>query len=89
MIVLSSQEVSDFLREGPARVTDLHGNDLQVVLGIGTIAAPLIVLGALWTQTFALRVAIAAVALAGGDANRGRPRRRSGAARPAGACGAL
>ena len=36
-IVLGSQEVTDFLREGPVRVTSLEGDRLQIVLGLGTL----------------------------------------------------
>ena len=50
LIVLSSQEAADFLREGPARLTGLEGSTLRVVLGVGTLVATVLAVVALWPR---------------------------------------
>ncbi len=50
LIVLSSQEAADFLREGPARLTGLEGSTLRVVLGVGTLVATVLAVLALWPR---------------------------------------
>ncbi len=66
IIVLSSQVVTDFLREGPIRVTSIEGDALRVLLGVGALAATAIAVAALWPRPHVLRLALAALALAGG-----------------------
>ena len=65
-IVLGSQEVTDFLREGPVRVTSLEGDRLQIVLGLGTLLGTGIAVGAVWSGVQPLRLTVAALALVGG-----------------------
>lgn len=65
-IVLVSQEVSDFLREGPVRITDLRGDSLQFVLGLGSISAGLLAVAALWPRGGPLPVLVGSMALAVG-----------------------
>ena len=50
LIVLSSQEAADFLREGPARLTGLEGSTLRIVLGVGTLVATVLAVLALWPR---------------------------------------
>ena len=50
LIVLSSQEAADFLREGPARLTGLEGSTLRVVLGVGTLVGTVLAVVALWPR---------------------------------------
>ena len=50
LIVLSSQEAADFLREGPARLTGLEGSTLRLVLGVGTLVATVLAVVALWPR---------------------------------------
>ena len=50
LIVLSSQEAADFLREGPARLTGLEGSTLRIVLGVGTLVATVLAVVALWPR---------------------------------------
>ena len=64
--MLSSQVVTDFLREGPIRVTSIEGDSLRVLLGVGTLAATAIAVAAVWPRPHVLRLATAALALAGG-----------------------
>lgn len=64
--VLSSQAVADFLREGAVRFTGLEGDTLQVVLGLGALAATGIAVGALWHRVNTPRLLVAAAALGGG-----------------------
>ena len=66
VIVLSSQEVADFLREGPARMTDLRGDTLRIVLGVGSIGAGATAVAALWPRGGPLPVLVAAAAVAVG-----------------------
>ena len=65
-IVLGSQEVADFLREGPVRLTDLRGDTLRIVLGAGTLAGTAIAVLALWPAVGIGRLLVAGAALAGG-----------------------
>ncbi|HJN92159.1 MAG TPA: hypothetical protein QGF05_05475, partial [Dehalococcoidia bacterium] len=48
IVVLSSQEVTDFLREGPVRLLDIRGDTLQLVLGVGTAIATAIAIVCFW-----------------------------------------
>ena len=66
IIVLSSQVVTDFLREGPIRVTSIEGDSLQALLGGGALVATAIAIAAAWPRAHVLRLALAAPALAGG-----------------------
>lgn len=50
LLVLSSQAAADFLREGPARLTGLEGSSLRIVLGVGTLAATVVAVAALWPR---------------------------------------
>ena len=49
-IVLSSQTVTDFLREGPVRVVDLEGERLRLLLGLGTALATMAALACFWVR---------------------------------------
>ena len=64
--VLSSQAVTDFLREGAVRFTGLEGETLRVVLGLGALAATGVAVGALWDRVTTPRLLVAAAALGGG-----------------------
>ena len=65
-VVLSSQTVTDFLREGPVRVVDLEGERLRVLLGLGTALATMAALACFWVRP-GLRIAVlGTVALGGG-----------------------
>ena len=66
IIVLSSQVVTDFLREGPIRVAGIEGNSLQALLGGGSLAATAIAVAVAWPRAHVLRLALVALALAGG-----------------------
>ena len=65
-IVLGSQEVADFLREGPVRLTDLRGDTLRIALGAGTLAGTAIAVLALWQAVGIARLLVAGAALAAG-----------------------
>ena len=62
-IVLGSQEVTDFLREGPVRLTTLRGDTLQIVLGVGTLAGTAIAVLALWPVVGGARLLLTTLAL--------------------------
>jgi hypothetical protein len=63
VVVLSSQEVTDFLREGPARLLDIRGDTLQVVLGAGSAIATVVALASMWLGAHRYRYLLAAIAL--------------------------
>lgn len=63
VIVLSSQEVADFLREGPVRVTSLHDDTLRIVLGLGAIASAVLAVLAVWPRAGLAPIAVGLVAL--------------------------
>lgn len=65
-IVLSSQTVTDFLREGPVRVVDLEGERLRVLLGLGTALATMAALACFWVRPGPRIAVLGAVALGGG-----------------------
>ena len=65
-LVLSSQVVTDFLREGPVRVAMVEGGTLRVILGVGTLAATVAAVAAFWQRVSAARLAAAGIAIAGG-----------------------
>ena len=65
-VVLSSQVVADFLREGPIRITSIEGDALRAVLGGGTLAATAIAVTAFWRRVRLLEAGVAVLALAGG-----------------------
>lgn len=62
VIVLASQPVTDFLREGPARLLPFEGGAARVVLGLGAALATIIAGAALWRGVSVARVLIAAIA---------------------------
>lgn len=62
-IVLSSQEVADFLREGPIRVTSLKDEMLRIVLGLGTMAAAVLAVMAIWPRAGIAPVAVGLLAV--------------------------
>ena len=62
-IVLGSQEVTDFLREGPVRLTTLRGDTLQIVLGVGTLAGTAIAVLALWPAVGGARLLLTTLTL--------------------------
>ena len=63
LIVLSSQEAADFLREGPARLTGLEGSTLRIVLGVGTLVATVLAVLALWPRAGIGNVVVGAAAI--------------------------
>ena len=63
LIVLASQPLTDFLREGPARVLPMEGGSLRVVLGVGTALATIVAGAALWRGVSVAGVVIAGAAL--------------------------
>ncbi len=63
LLVLSSQAAADFLREGPARLTGLEGSALRIVLGVGTLAATVVAVAALWPRAGIGNVVVGAVAI--------------------------
>lgn len=65
-IVLSSQTVTDFLREGPVRVVDLQGDRLRVLLGLGSALATMAALACFWVRPGLRITVLGAVALGGG-----------------------
>ena len=62
LIVLASQPITDFLREGPARVLPMEGGTLRVVLGVGTALATIVAGAALWRGVSVASVVVAAIA---------------------------
>ena len=62
VIVLASQPVTDFLREGPARLLPFEGGAARVVLGLGAALATIVAGAALWRGVSVARVLIAAIA---------------------------
>ncbi len=66
IVVLSSQEVTDFLREGPVRLLDIRGDTLQLVLGVGTAIATAIAIVCFWAGAPRYRYLLATIAVAGG-----------------------
>lgn len=62
LIVLASQPITDFLREGPARVLPMEGGALRVVLGGGAALATIVAGAALWRGVSVVGVVVAAVA---------------------------
>ena len=73
LIVLSSQEAADFLREGPARLTGLEGSTLRVVLGVGTLVATVLAVVALWPRAGIGNVVAGAAAIGRGAVPDPRP----------------
>ena len=65
-IVLSSQTVTDFLREGPVRVVDLEGERLRLLLGLGTALATMAALACFWVRPGLRITVLGAIALGGG-----------------------
>ena len=63
LIVLASQPLTDFLREGPARVLPMEGGALRVVLGVGTALATIVAGAALWRGVSVAGIVIAGAAL--------------------------
>ena len=63
LIVLASQPLTDFLREGPARVLPMEGGTLRVVLGVGTALATIVAGAALWRGVSVAGIVIAGAAL--------------------------
>ena len=63
LIVLASQPITDFLREGPARVLPMEGGALRVVLGVGTALATIVAGAALWRGVSVASVVVAALAV--------------------------
>ena len=63
LIVLASQPLTDFLREGPARVLPMEGGSLRVVLGVGTALATIVAGAALWRGVSVAGIVIAGAAL--------------------------
>ena len=63
LIVLVSQPITDFLREGPARVLPMEGGTLRVVLGVGTALATIVAGAALWRGVSVASVIVAAIAV--------------------------
>ena len=63
LIVLASQPITDFLREGPARVLPMEGGSLRVVLGVGTALATIVAGAALWRGVSVAGVVVAAIAV--------------------------
>ena len=63
LIVLASQPITDFLREGPARVLPMEGGALRVVLGVGTALATIVAGAALWRGVTVAGVVVAAIAV--------------------------
>ncbi len=63
LIVLVSQPITDFLREGPARVLPMEGGTLRVVLGVGTALATIVAGAALWRGASVAGVVVAALAV--------------------------
>ena len=63
LIVLVSQPITDFLREGPARVLPMEGGTLRVVLGVGTALATIVAGAALWRGVSVAGVVVAGIAV--------------------------
>ena len=63
LIVLASQPLTDFLREGPARVLPMEGGALRVVLGVGTALATIVAGAALWRGVSVAGVVVAGIAV--------------------------
>ena len=63
LIVLASQPLTDFLREGPARVLPMEGGSLRIVLGVGTALATIVAGAALWRGVSVAGIVIAGAAL--------------------------
>ena len=61
-IVLASQPVTDFLREGPARLLPFEGGAARVVLGLGAALATIVAGAALWRGVSIGSVVVAAIA---------------------------
>lgn len=63
IIVLSSQEVADFLREGPVRVTGMKGETLRLVLGLGALVSTALAVIAIWPRAGIRDIAAGLLAL--------------------------
>ena len=63
LIVLVSQPITDFLREGPARVLPMEGGTLRLVLGVGAALATIVAGAALWRGVTVAGVVVAAIAV--------------------------
>ena len=63
VIVLASQPVTDFLREGPARLLPFEGGAARVVLGLGAALATIVAGAALWRGVSIGSVVVAAIAV--------------------------
>ena len=63
LIVLVSQPITDFLREGPARVLPMEGGTLRLVLGVGAALATIVAGAALWRGVSVAGVVVAAIAV--------------------------
>ncbi len=63
VIVLASQPVTDFLREGPARLLPFEGGAARVVLGLGAALATIVAGAALWRGVSIGSVVVAAIAI--------------------------
>ena len=63
LIVLVSQPITDFLREGPARVLPMEGGTLRLVLGVGTALATIVAGAALWRGVSVAGVVVAGIAV--------------------------
>jgi hypothetical protein len=64
--ILSDQAVADFLREGPARLLDLEGDGLRVLLGAIVAVAAVVAAGALWRGVTTAGLVVAGAALGTG-----------------------
>ena len=63
IIVLSSQEVADFLREGPVRVTGMRDDTLRIVLGLGVLVSTAFAVVAIWPRARILDIGAGLLAL--------------------------